>query len=615
MRLKADDRYHYRLAQLLKYNETHGTMDVPYNYDQDRQLAKWVQSQRYEYRLLQKESTSSGLKSHLTPHRVELLDVLGFPWKDECSETSFSSSTSKTFLSHSKWLKKFKLLQEYKEEFHHIRISEKQIYKGVNLGVWVKHQRRNYKESNNAVMTPARIEKLNSIGFIWDTRTNGDTVYNMTWLHRYEQLKEFHHKHGHFLIPTKNKSLKELATWVKTQRVLYKQWRDKSNVTYTGSFGEERIHLMNAIGFDWEGLKSLDLQRNVTWWNRFEELKCFREIHGHLDLDDASHSFALSNPQNLTWNGNVKKLRHWMNTQRTSYRKFHTNGESTSMNLERIKALSSIGFVWNKRTSDWDTMYKRLLSYKAKYGTCDVHLIKTVHDSDHIDWKHITELGKWTWSQRITYKMYINGEWLHNDIKECMIKLEKIDFMTQATTDGENDSFDGHLYLNALPIKNASSKSERKFLWNSKFAALEAFYNTHGHTMVPRNYYDQDLVQWIFQQRRRMANIQMKLDQKRSISPMDVEHRRRLMALDFVTNAHDYKFEISVKKLAEFRSIHGHTRVTEKQDHYLHCFVRRQRELYKALENPSIRNSLSPKRMQMLNDIDFVWRVQETNQE
>ena len=104
-------RFHYRVAQLLHYNTTYGTMDVPYNY-KDSKLAKWVQAQRYEhniYRLeleerklnivgassklgdpstpstfsdasISKKAAIHGIKSHLTRERYELLEHMSFPW-------------------------------------------------------------------------------------------------------------------------------------------------------------------------------------------------------------------------------------------------------------------------------------------------------------------------------------------------------------------------------------------------------------------------------------------------------------------------------------------------------------------------------------------------------
>jgi hypothetical protein len=610
MSLKSDDRYHYRIAQLLEYNETYGTLDVPFDYEEDPQLAKWVQSQRYEYRLLQRESKDCGLKSYLTPHRVELLHSIGFPWKNE--DVYYDSSSSRTYLSHKKWMDKYQLLLEYKDEFHHVRVPENQVYKGVKLGIWVKHQRKNYKDKNTSVMTQERMDLLNSIGFIWDARCNETTLYNSTWNLRLDQLKNFHERNGHFMIPSRDQSFKELATWVKTQRVLYRQYVENGNRTYTGGFGPERIKLLNEIGFDWDGMKSLEQQRNATWWCRFEELKNFQKHFGHLDLDrKVFYSDASSVLQLKELNVDINKLRHWVHTQRTSYRKFHTIGKHTAMNQERIKALSSIGFSWNKRTGDWNDMYQQLLDYRRRYGSYNVPVNIPENRTHNEAWKQKVDLGRWIWSQKVTFQMYKNKEWLCNDTLKRMEMLDRIDFMSDDTDKGK--FFDEDFCWDEMCTTSFCSQADKNMIWEKHYASLVEFQEQHGHTMIPPSYDDVSLRQWILQQRRRMATVMMKIDQKRPISTIDLDHLERLKKLNFVFNAHDYKFDCSVKKLEEFRSKYGHTKVTESQDPHLYSFVRRQRELYKAILNSNEKNSLSSKRIEKLNKIGFIWCPREAD--
>lgn len=119
MNLSSQQRYYYRVKQLLYFNETYGTMDVPYNYAQDLQLAKWVQSQRYEYRILQKKKI--GIKSYLTPFKMHLLDWIGFPWK------TFVNGSNEEGLTP-KWMLKYHVLKEYKRKHGHVRVPENYIF-------------------------------------------------------------------------------------------------------------------------------------------------------------------------------------------------------------------------------------------------------------------------------------------------------------------------------------------------------------------------------------------------------------------------------------------------------------------------------------------------------
>ena len=65
------------------------------------------------------------------------------------------------------WTKNFKLLKKYKEEFGNCNVPTKLKYKGVKLGAWVSRQREVHRGHIIGLMDQERIDKLNSIGFIW----------------------------------------------------------------------------------------------------------------------------------------------------------------------------------------------------------------------------------------------------------------------------------------------------------------------------------------------------------------------------------------------------------------------------------------------------------------
>ena len=68
----------------------------------------------------------------------------------------------------------------------------------------------------------------------------------------------------------------------------------------------------------------------------------------------------------------------------------------------------------------------------------------------------------------------------------------------------------------------------------------------------------------------------------------------------------DYKFEMSLKKLIDYKETHGHTCVPYKTK--LGMWVANVRQLYvRKLAGES--NSLSDTRIRLLNDIDFVWSM------
>lgn len=125
------------------------------------------------------------------------------------------------------------------------------------LGNWAKRQRCNYmllKRDNLTLrrrssghrpssLTSERIKLLDGIGFCWEHKTKG-------WMLRYQQLQEFANKYGHTMIGTSYefKGSKKLATWVKTQR----QQMQRKKLGLKHQMYDERIELLNMIGFVWE---------------------------------------------------------------------------------------------------------------------------------------------------------------------------------------------------------------------------------------------------------------------------------------------------------------------------------------------------------------------------
>jgi hypothetical protein len=86
---------------------------------------------------------------------------------------------------------------------------------------------------------------------------------------------------------------------------------------------QERVEMLNLIGFQWEA--------QVTWTNRFEELKGFQKEHGHCRVPQCF-------PEN-------EALGLWVTEQRAQHRRLLA-GEMSSMTQERVKMLTSIGFQW-----------------------------------------------------------------------------------------------------------------------------------------------------------------------------------------------------------------------------------------------------------------------------
>jgi len=159
------------------------------------------------------------------------------------------SNTVKRFKAfhEDKWNDHFKGLQQYKAT-HGDCLVPHTYPADINLGRWVKRQRRQYKlyleNDPSSTMTPDRIAQLDTEGFVWDS-------HDAAWMVKYNMLLKFRRDHGHCCVPSSSKKTtpySPLATWVKCQRRLFRI----KNAGKKCAMTDERIDLLNSIGFAWE---------------------------------------------------------------------------------------------------------------------------------------------------------------------------------------------------------------------------------------------------------------------------------------------------------------------------------------------------------------------------
>jgi predicted helicase len=96
-------------------------------------LGSWVSLQRSK-------------ESQLSVNQINRLDSLGFTWDPHAQL----------------WEESFIALQEFLKREGHCRVSQSFEADGVKLGAWVSKQRQ-----KKASLSPDRIKRLNSLGFIW----------------------------------------------------------------------------------------------------------------------------------------------------------------------------------------------------------------------------------------------------------------------------------------------------------------------------------------------------------------------------------------------------------------------------------------------------------------
>lgn len=152
------------------------------------------------------------------------------------------------------------------------------------------------------------------------------SYHSKKWNDSLSQLRHFKAVHGHCLVPHTFNENQGLARWVKRQRRQYKLFKDGDACS---TMSRERIDILNKEGFVWDS-------HEVVWSERFEEILKYKEQYGHCNV---SCNFK-ENPQ----------LGSWVKCQRRQYKNY-IGGKRSSMTLDRIEKLESIGFLWEVRSS------------------------------------------------------------------------------------------------------------------------------------------------------------------------------------------------------------------------------------------------------------------------
>ena len=151
--LTQTDQWDNRFQELFHFRLRYGHCLVPHNEAEYPGLHQWVKRQRSQFK-----RKIDGKHTTLTDSRQAALDDLGFVWDSH----------------RATWEEKFDQLRLYKEFYGDCNVPTS-YPENPQLSIWVKCQRRQYRlfvknKGKDANITPERILKLNSIGFVWNPR-------------------------------------------------------------------------------------------------------------------------------------------------------------------------------------------------------------------------------------------------------------------------------------------------------------------------------------------------------------------------------------------------------------------------------------------------------------
>lgn len=222
---KQDEDWQARFQQLKQYQEQHGHCMVPHGYTQDPSLYEWVHRQRVQHASVVKSGKEPDQK---IKERIDLLKTIGF---------SFTKQDDV-------WKERLNELRAYKEQHGNCEVPT-HFPENPVLGRWVISQRYEFRKrckGKKHVITQARIDLLNQLGFNWSVGKPRDHV---TWKSRYDELVAFKKQKGHVDVPADQNP--QLYRWCRDQKQRLRQFK-KHGKDVTKRMGPDRMQALEKIG-------------------------------------------------------------------------------------------------------------------------------------------------------------------------------------------------------------------------------------------------------------------------------------------------------------------------------------------------------------------------------
>ena len=235
---------------------------------------------------------------------------------------------------------------------------------GLSLGDWVQTQRQIRKGKRTfGTLTQQQIERLDSIGMVWETRSE------TAWARGLEAARRYRQQYGDLQVPSAYKDADgfALGNWIRNTRSRFG----------SGGLKESQIRELDALGMVWNSI-------DAKWERCYAEAALYYEKHGSLNLA----------PKYVSPSG--IRLGAWVENQRAYYLK----GELSD---DKIRRLEAIGMLWEGRNDrQWLRAYEAAARYFQQYG--DLNIPYQYVSPEGI------RLGYWVVRQRAAYKGWFSIE-------------------------------------------------------------------------------------------------------------------------------------------------------------------------------------------------------------
>jgi DNA or RNA helicases of superfamily II len=239
------------------------------------------------------------------------------------------------------------LMYQAAKEYYSVNgnLNVPKTYKTSNklaLGTWVITQRRVKAGSVSAILTEHQIEKLDTIGMVWENR------FDLSWNRNYEAAKAYHAKYGNLDIAYKYVTDDGimLGNWISTAR------QQKIGNSRSKYLTEERIEQLNELGMIWSKI-------SYAWEQNYVACVAYHIEHDNLDI-----------PLKYVSKDGLK-IGVWLQRMR-NVRSGRSYG-SAELTDDQITRLDAIGMEWSdKFTRQWEYGYTQAVKYREMNGNLDV---------------------------------------------------------------------------------------------------------------------------------------------------------------------------------------------------------------------------------------------------
>ena len=303
------------------------------------------------------------------------------------------------------WNQMYFHLIEFRNRHGHMRIPWRKDGKEkdpivARLGPWLVQQRKDYRRDieDPERLEPYKIFALEKINVEWEP-------FRQHWCKRFEELKRYKQEHGHCRVPyCSGRSQKKLdravlededregdskvkydslGVWVKRQRSQYKNYK-AGNMEKAGEITEERIKLLDSIGFEWSLRTG---SQYSSWTDSYNEAKAYKLKFGHTRVDEKTKKTN-------------KHLSDWLKQMRVHLKKERDGGGDNGLSPEQHALLVELDLESSLRESKFETRFRELMEFKKSHGHC---IVPGTYAAN-------LKLTNWVQTQKRQYKLMKEGK-------------------------------------------------------------------------------------------------------------------------------------------------------------------------------------------------------------